>query len=253
MPLILSDYGCADVAGFNAIATARINSLQQRTYVFTYAIVLSMAFFLALWFSAFDRPGMRRQLFAFSVGLALIALVTSLVAPMIEIDARIKELDFLLLGEHVIFRDQVLFYQSKSILDVVRILLATAKPDSVLVGVLLLLFSVVFPIAKLLSTNFYLIGGEKIRNNRLLTFFVFKSGKWSMTDVTVVAIFMAYIGFKGILDNQLHYLDVGTSALTSITTNLTSLQPGFILFLSFVLYGLVLSEILTKTVIDTRK
>jgi uncharacterized paraquat-inducible protein A len=32
---------------------------------------------------------------------------------------------------------------------------------------------------------------------------VFKTGKWSMADVIVVAIFMAYIGFSGIVGEQL--------------------------------------------------
>ena len=74
----------------------------------------------------------------------------------------------------------------------------------------------------------------------------FKSGKWSIADVTVVAIFMAFIGFKGILDQQLSLLNVRTSIINSITTNLTSMQPGFLLFLAFVCYGLILSEILKR-------
>ena len=67
-----------------------------------------------------------------------------------------------------------------------------------------------------------------------------------MADVNVVAIFMAYIGFKGILDSQLTNLNMKTDSLASISTNETTLQPGFILFLAFVLFGLVLSVILQK-------
>ena len=40
---------------------------------------------------------------------------------MIEIDARIKEMSFLLIGERISFEDQVIFFQSKSIVDVVRV------------------------------------------------------------------------------------------------------------------------------------
>ena len=36
----------------------------------------------------------------------------------------------------------------------------------------------------------------------MVRFFVLKSGKWSMADVMVVAIFMAYIGFNGIITSQ---------------------------------------------------
>src|SRR6185295_4479370 len=166
--------------------------------------------------------------------------------PMIEIDARIKEMTFLLMGENISFHDQVIFYQSKSIVDVVRVLVDTGKFDSVLVGFLILIFSIVFPIGKLLSTEFYLLGSEKLRKNKFIQFFAFKSGKWSMADVNVVAIFMAYIGFKGILDSQLSGLNMKTDSVASISTNETSLQPGFILFLAFVLFGLVLSVILQR-------
>ena len=110
----------------------------------------------------------------------------------------------------------------------------------------MVLFSIVMPITKLLATEIYFVGNQRIKSSRVVNWFAFKSGKWSMADVTVVAIFMAYIGFKGILDNQLQNLNIKTETLTSIATNLTSLQPGFIVFLGFVLYGLALSEILKR-------
>ena len=112
-------------------------------------------------------------------------------------------MSFLLIGERISFHDQVIFFQSKSIVDVVRILLETGKYDSAIVGMLILIFSIVFPIGKLLATKCYLLGNEKWRNNKVIQFFAFKSGKWSMADVNVVAIFMAYIGFKGILDSSI--------------------------------------------------
>ena len=39
-----------------------------------------------------------------------------------------------------------------------------------------------------------------------------------MADVNVAAIFMAYIGFKGILDTQLASLNLKTDSLASIST-----------------------------------
>lgn len=65
-----------------------------------------------------------------------------------------------------------------------------------------------------------------------------------MADVTVVAIFMAYIGFNGILESQMGYLNIKSEEFTSIATNRTSLQPGYIIFVTFVLFGLALSQIL---------
>jgi hypothetical protein len=155
-------------------------------------------------------------------------------------------MSFFLIGERISFHDQVIFFQSKSIVDVVRILIETGKYDSAFVGMLILIFSIVFPIGKLLATKLYLLGNERWRTNRIIQFFAFKSGKWSMADVNVVAIFMAYIGFKGILDSQLSNLNLETDSLASISTNETTLQAGFILFVAFVLFGLILSVILQK-------
>ena len=45
-------------------------------------------------------------------------------------------------------------------------------------------------------------------------------------------------------NDQMEYLNIDTESLTSIATNNTSLQPGFILFLGFVLFSLTRSEIL---------
>lgn len=105
------------------------------------------------------------------------------------------------------------------------------------------IISLIFPSLKLLSTMACQSGNEKVNSNRLVRFFVLKSGKWSMADVMVVAIFMAYIGFNGIVDNQMEHLAGGAEPVEVFTTNGTQLLPGFYLFLAFVLSGLVLSEI----------
>lgn len=246
MDLILSRYNAADVESFDRDCEVMLSSLQAKCYFHTYVVLGTMMVFLLMWWLLKTQRALHTPLFVLSATLALIVLVVALTSPMIEIDARIKEMTFLLMGENISFHDQVIFYQSKSIVDVVRVLVDTGKFDSVLVGFLILIFSIVFPIGKLLSTEFYLLGSEKVRKNKVIQFFAFKSGKWSMADVNVVAIFMAYIGFKGILDSQLSSLNMKTESVASISTNETSLQPGFILFLAFVLFGLILSVILQK-------
>ena len=62
----------------------------------------------------------------------------------------------------------------------------------------------------------------------------------------VVAIFMSYIGFNGILNDQMSDLNINTSSFTSIATNRTSLQPGYVVFVAFVLFGLLLSQLLQR-------
>jgi hypothetical protein len=171
--------------------------------------------------------------------------------PMIDIDARITHFSFQLSGEPVEFTDQTLFFQSKSITDVVRLLIETRKPGMVIVGLMVLTFSVIFPIAKLLSSAAYCyrIGG--LQKNRLVQFFSLKSGKWSMADVLVVALFMAYIGFDGVLSSQLGQLREAAGGMTVLTTNNTSLQAGFYLFLGFCAAGMLLSVALERTALST--
>jgi hypothetical protein len=166
--------------------------------------------------------------------------------PMIDIDARISRLSFQLSGEPIEFADQVLFFQSKSILDVVRLLLEQREVGMVTVGLMVLAFSVIFPIAKLLASAIYAyrIGG--LQKNPLVTFFALKSAKWSMADVLVVAMFMAYIGFDGVISSQLNELRAAASGLDVFTTNNTTLQAGFLLFLAFCFAGLLLGNALLR-------
>jgi uncharacterized membrane protein/RecA/RadA recombinase len=245
---LLFKYNTTDPAAFNSIITERSESLQQKSYHITFIMLGIMVLFLLMWIFIRKVPVLQSPLFILSVLLAFIFLSIGITAPMIEIDARIQHINFLLVGQSIEFHDQVLFYQSKSIMDVVRILIGTGKADSIFVGILILVFSIVFPVAKLLSTKLYLLGSSAFRNAAVVRFFAFKSGKWSMADVMVVAIFMAYIGFKGILDSQVGAMnsDMNNSYVTSIATNKTSLQPGFLLFIAFVFFGLILSVILKK-------
>jgi hypothetical protein len=205
-----------------------------------------------LWYLLRKQRHLYVAFYILSIAIALVFLVVGLTTAMIDIDARINSLDFQLLGETVSFKNQVIFFQSKSILDVVRILIATGKYDSIFVGILILAFSILFPVAKLLSTGISLLSQRKWAKNKVIHYFAFQSGKWSMADVTVVAIFMAYIGFNGILRSQMGYLNVHSDAFTSIATNQTSLQPGYIIFVTFVLFGLTLSQIL-KMIMENSK
>jgi len=89
-----------------------------------------------------------------------------------------------------------------------------------------------------------LLSRRKIAENKIIKYFAFQSGKWSMADVIVIAVLMTYIGLNGLLESQLAFLNIKSQDLTIITTNNTALQPGYIIFISFVLYGLILSTIL---------
>ncbi|SDZ90225.1 paraquat-inducible protein A [Pedobacter hartonius] len=229
---------------FNSKITASLGSIRTTTYNYSFGMLGCIVVVLSLWWIFRKRVELHATLFVMSLMFAFILLAVGLTASMIEVDARIRSLDFVLLGEHVVFKNQVLFFQSKSILDVVEILVKQPEVDSILVGILILIFSILFPIMKLSSTGIHLLGKKKLAENKFIKYFAFQSGKWSMADVIVIAIMMTYIGLNGLLENQLSSLNIRSDFLTIITTNNTALQPGFIIFISFVLYGLILSTIL---------
>jgi len=179
------------------------------------------------------------------VVLSLVLLWLGLTLPMLEIDARISELSFFLLGEEVTFTDQVVYHKCKSILEVVTLMIQQSDIKVSAVGLLILLFSVLFPVSKLLSCVVYLLS-EKARSNSIIRFLVFRTGKWSMADVLVVAIFMSYIGFSGILNEQMRQLQNVTSTINLLTTNNSTLLFGFYAFVGFVLMGLLLAFKLQK-------
>ncbi len=244
---ILDRHKVKSIAAFNLQAEQSIRALEDGINRYCAMMLLSALIFLFAWWLARAELELHNPLFTMSAMLAFLMLLVGLALPMIDLDARIKSVDFLLWGKHLQFKDQVLFFRSKSILQVVGVLIDTGKPDSVTVGVLLGIFSVLFPICKLISMERYMRGGLDTRRDKLINFFAFRSGKWSMADVTVVAIFIAYIGFKGVLNTQLHGINVKAKYIEIIATNDTALQPGFVVFTAFVLFGFCLSSILRRT------
>ena len=241
---IYQKYGVPDLETFNKKAQKVVQTLQPRTYLYAFGMIAGVLVLLGIWYFLRKSRQLHVSLYILSIGMALVLLLVGLTTTMIEIDLRMKSLNFQLLGETISFQNQVLYFQSKSIADVVVLLIQNGKYDSILVGVLILCFSIFFPVTKLVSTGIYLLGKRKWSKNKFIHFFAFKSGKWSMADVMVVAILMAYIGFNGIIEDSLSSLNYRSNSFTSITSSDTSLQPGYIIFVAFVLYGLVLSQIL---------
>lgn len=138
---------------------------------------------------------------------ALACLPAGLLSPMLEIGAAEQNLDIgeipisaRVLGMNVQVEvtqafegDMYFYYQSKSVVELIQLLF---RQHNWLVGSAILLFSIVFPLGKIIST--YYLALRPTSKNRPLSFFVEKSGKWSMADVFVVAVFLAYLAFSNI-------------------------------------------------------
>jgi len=180
-------------------------------------------------------------------GTTISLLVSGIMLPMLDIEAKISKLYFTILDYPIIFENQILFFQSKSISDLVKLLLDSGEAKMILVGVLLVMFSIIFPTLKLIATTMYFYSGSIIGNNPLTRFFALRSTKWSMADVFVVSIFMAYLGLDGVVSNELTHLEARSTPVNIITTNGTHLEVGFFLFLSFVLTSFVLSILVEKS------
>ncbi|MDB5210607.1 MAG: paraquat-inducible protein [Sediminibacterium sp.] len=245
MDSVFRRYGAASKESFEVKNSARLAQIKSDTYFYAFGMLGCIVAILLLWIVLRNTRNLHVPLYILSVLSAMILLMVGLTTTMIEIDARISRMDLHFLGKAISFKDQGLFFQSKSIIDVVRLLLNTGRFDSQVVGVLILVFSVLFPFMKLSATGVALVS-ETWRKKKLIKYFAFESGKWSMADVMVVAILMTYIGFNGIVNTTLSGLHFDNSNVTTISTNNTSVQPGYIIFISFVIYGFVLSAILKK-------
>lgn len=245
---ILDRYNQEDINSTKNYLEVNIQQIESESQ--TYKIILVI---IALAFSLIVVFMKIVKVYELSIGLiiSLIFLFLGILLPMIEIDARVSEMTFYLLGEEVEFLDQVLYYKSKSILDVVGLLIMKSRIDLIAVGFLVLTFSVLFPFSKMISSVIYM-QNVKSRTNPFISFMVLKSGKWSMADVMVMAIFMAYIGFDGIISEQLIQLENLTTNLDVLTTNKSNLLFGFYSFTLFVLLSLITSQKM-KTTLKTAK
>lgn len=244
--MYLQKYDAKDRNEFNTITLTKVDKLYNSTLDHS-LIAIAIAFvFVLLWISFRNNDELKYVLLSFSILYGAIILLTGVASPMIEIDARFREMNFFILGENIEFSNQFIFYRSKSILEIISIMMSTGKLDSTIVALLILAFSVLLPFFKLVSMSLFLIS-SKFRANSVARWMTFKSGKWSMADVIVVAIFMAYVAFQGILDNQLAGLNQNTETVTAITTNHTALQPGFYVFVTYVVFSILLSSYLGKS------
>ncbi len=239
-------YHVSNMDQFNKTLVTELASLRTITYNYAFAMLGCVLAAFGLWWFLRKQVHLHATIFIMSLLSALILLAVGSTATIVEVDARIKTLDFVLLGEKVAFENQVLFFQSQSIFNIVEVLVKQPKPDAVLVGVLILVFVIVFPVLKLIATGVHIVSSRKLSENKVVKYFAFQSDKWVMADVMVVGILMTYIGLNGILESQLSNLNIHNNYLNMLTINNTSLQPGYFIFAGYVLFELVLLAILKR-------
>jgi len=235
---ILKQYGCADAAACRQELGNRIREADDRIarWYMTALGATALAFVLLLagtrvlrWFDVL-------VLLLFCVVL----LAGGVLSPMIEVEAKISSLTLTFLGQPVSFPEQVLYFRSKTVLEVFQTLITMGQPEIWIVGVLVLMFSVVFPTLKILTLVCCLKRPDWLREYRIVRFFALESSKWSMADVMALAIFMSYVAFNGVISNAIGSLP-GPGAQLAIPTDSSKILPGFYLFIGFVLASLFMS------------
>ncbi|MFC3559221.1 paraquat-inducible protein A [Pedobacter jamesrossensis] len=244
--LIHRKYGVSGTTEFDTKINGQLNSIRNVTYNYAYAMLACVGFAIILWWLMRKKVKLHSTLFIFSIFFAVVLLVVGITASIIEVDARIQTLDFKLLGETITFKNQELFFQSKSILGIIGALLEQKKPDAIVVGALILLFVVVLPILRLIAKGIHVLTTDKYAENKVVKYLTFELGKWDMSDVMVVGIFMTFMGLNGILDSQLSGLNMKTDVLQTVAVNNSSLQPGFIIFVGYVVFEFILSYLLKR-------
>jgi hypothetical protein len=240
---ILKRNGCADAAACHDVLGKRIDEANRRISgeYMTALGSAALALILLLW----QRERLSRTGVTLAMLFCLTLLAGGVLSPMLEVEARISRIDMTFFGQPLSFGEQVLYYQSKTVLEVFHTLIDIGQPEMYVVAVLLLTFSVIFPALKLLTLGVCLIRPEWLTRSRIAKFFALESSKWSMADVMAIAIFMSFVAFNGVISGALGGLKSPGSQIV-IPTDSSRVLAGFYLFVGFVLSSLFLSRKLEK-------
>jgi len=231
-------YGAEDSEDCKNLLKGRLGEKQQFLNFIKYALITLGLFWisLAIWYKNIDR-----FLIVLLYAVSGVFLLFGLVLPMIEIEASIVLIKFQMLGQNIEFADQVLYYRSKSVLELVSILFSNLSFDLILVGFLVVLFSVIFPLMKLIF-GIMMLYKPNLESKKFVRTLVFKTAKWSMSDVFVVSMFMAYLGISGMIGSQMGKIENSIVDNELIAMDDSEIGIGFYCYLIFVLLGILISS-----------
>lgn len=238
---ILKHYGCSSGAACEQMLGKQIaESDTQLTR--DYLIVLACAALAFILLMAGTKTLSRGAVVVLML-FCLAMLAGGVLSPMMEVEVRISKIDATLLGTPIEFQDQSLYYRSKTVLEVSETLIQMGRPEMTIVGVLVILFSVVFPTLKMLALSVGLFKPALFRTNRLVKLLAFELSKWSMADVMVLAIFMSFVAFNGVVGSAWGGLrDMPNVQQVTIPTNASKILPGYYLFIGFCVSSILLSR-----------
>jgi hypothetical protein len=239
---ILKEHGCADAGACQQLLANRIHEADDRIayYYLTALAASAMAFLLLM----IGRPVLGRAAIVVLLLFCVVLLCGGIFTPMLEVEAKISHLGFTFLGAPVSFGEQVLYFQSKSVLEVFPHAGdhgPARHVDRRRIGADVQrrlshhqdFHSLVLPVPPVPARQ------------SLARFFALESSKWSMADVMALAIFMSFVAFNGLIANTMSGLQQ-TGADLVIPTESSKILPGYFLFIGFCLASLFLSKKLEK-------
>ena len=141
------------------------------------------------------------------------------------------------------FKGQV-YQRTRSILGAVRELFDSGN---YLVSFLILLFSIIVPVSKgsMLLGSIY-ASQQRVRER--LVKIVDLIGKWSMADVFVIGVFLAFLATENqVQENRFQVEALGAQLEVGIVTRVTStLGPGFYFFLGYCIFSIFWTQVLKQ-------
>lgn len=241
---IYQQYGFDAVGPTGDHLKSEIASIDERLADYLKYIVGLLAAALLLLILTMKLLSFKDLMLGFTI-ISIVLLVLGITLPMIDIDARLNSFGIEIMGSEISFDEQVLYFQSKSIVEVTKTLWTGGSWDLKLVGALILLFSIVFPFFKLILSILYLYY-EKAKSSKAVKTVIFYLGKWSMADVFTVALFMAYIGFYGLVTSQLADISRNDTGFAVETLNYSKLSPGAFFFTAYCLLSITTSLLINR-------
>jgi len=238
---ILNRYGCTSGAVCEETLGKQIEEADTKLTRY-YLIVLAAAALGFILLMA-GKPTLSRSAVVVLMLFCISMLAGGVLSPMLEVEVRITKLEATLLGTPIEFRDQSLYYRSKTVLEVCQTLIQMGRPEMTLVAVLVILFSVVFPVLKMLALGACLFRPALLRTNRFVKLLAFELSKWSMADVMVLSIFMSFVAFNGVIGSGWDGLrGMPNVQQVLIPTNASKILPGYYLFIGFCVSSIFLSK-----------
>ncbi|MGB6856338.1 MAG: paraquat-inducible protein A [Terracidiphilus sp.] len=238
---ILQHYGCSSGAACEVTLGNKIaeSDTQLNRYYLTVLVSAALAFILLM----VGRRTLSRGAVVVLMSFCLAMLAGGVLSPMLEVEVRVTKIDATLLGTPIEFQNQSLYYRSKTVFEVFQTLIHMGRPEMTVVGVLVILFSVVFPTLKMLALAASLFRPALLRTNRFVKVLAFELSKWSMADVMVLAIFMSFVAFNGVIGSAFDGLrSVPNVQQVLIPTDASKILPGYYLFIGFCISSILLSR-----------